>query len=1662
MAETQEDINSEAKGTVEEAKDAKEPKTPKAPKHHWIHPKWLRITLKTIMWIIIVVILIPFLLYVPPVQTLVKNIACNVVEKSTGMKIGIDKFRLKWPLDVSLKGVTVIEADGDTMVYAKEVIADVKLAPLFKLDVDVKKLQLVDAGFNMVAPDTAMTLKVKAGLLEVDDKSSVSIKTMDINLNKVYLKDGNLSLVMDVWQQAKQKKDTTAASTPLKIRLGQVNLENFGFEMSMLPTIDTLVFATNSVVLRNGLIDLATNRITADYLGAEDGSVTYLAPTPEYVATHPAPIDTVPSTGPPMVIDGDTVAISGFKALYAIKGAKPLPGFDPSYIQVSGVAATLNGFYNAGSSIRLPVTRLEARERCGLQVLSGSGTIAMDSAGINLSKLAIRTLYSQINATADVPFSLMEMKPYAPVNVDAQGSIGLPDVEAFMPDLKAYASKIPGRTPLDFNIIASGTLDNVGLEKLDVGMPGIFDLKAHGHAANAFDIKRLVAEVTFDGSVTNPGVVDKFIGSKDFKLPKLSLQGTASAKNENYSADFKLKTTMGSLAAIGKVNLNAETYQADVTVKDLNVGSFMPTLGIGKVTAELKATGDGFNPLKPKAEADIELDIPQIFYNNVELNDITANVKLNDGVYSIKLDSPNNVARLQLDANGTIADDLYTFDLTAILGNLDMQALGLSKENSGGSGVLTLKGSASPERWLYDADLTVRGLEWNTGETAFDFPGALDLKFKSTAADVSACLYANKTDLDFYSPRGLKDLISSFTIVGDSVSRQIARKDINVEWLQHALPPFDLKLEASGTGLVGDYLGAMGMSVDTIHADISNDSIISGRIGLLELANSSMRADTLTLTLKQRGQLLDYRVHMGNRSNNPLADFANVNVNGYVGQNRIMAGVWQKNQKGETGYHLGLTASYADSVISVHFTPLKAMIGYIPWTFNSDNYVDVNMKNFRIDANLLAQSTSSSILIKTEQGQNGNDELHLALDNIQVQDFLNLPVFAPPITASLNADLNIGYQNNWLYGTGSLGVKDFTYNKKRVGDFDLGFRAGLNDDGATGARLTLSIDGAQALAAKALIVPDSLKQPEVKSMGLEITRLPLSVANAFLGPDVMKLSGYLNGDFQLSGTMKAPLLNGYLACDSVGVFIPMMGSSIKFNADSIKVNDNVVAFDNFDIWGANQNPITINGTVDASHISDIVFDLHMNAQNFQLINNDSRAHSDLYGKLFFDLNAAARGPMQHFNVNANLNVLSATNVTYSIPMEAASLTHQDVSGIVKFVNFNDTVKVAKQDTVSSAIGMRIIAGLTLQPGMQANVIYPGSATTGTAKVEISPSGSVNYFQNYMGDMRLNGQIYIGNGYAKYSMPIVGEKKFVFNPESYVQFNGDIMNPSFNIQATDEVKASVIENNNSHIVNFLVEVDISHNLQDPKITFNLNTDDDLTIKNELMSMSPDQRSMAALNMLITGQYSGNGSRTAGSDILQGTMYNLLTSQINGWLANNVHAVDINVGVDQYDNMVNGEYGSSTSYSYSVSKSLFNNKFKISVGGNYTTDASADENFSENLINDISFEYILKQTTNVTMYARLFRHTGYESILEGEITETGVGFLLRRRLANLKDLFRWGSSSLPAGGMMPPMTHKPDSTGNNKQPAAPGMPPPNGTNNANKEAVKTDSVRKNAHE
>lgn len=1574
-------------------------------------PAGIGVPLKILGWILLLVLLVPVLLYIPPIQTGVKNLATRIVREKTGMNIEIDRFRLKFPLDVSLQGVRVIEASGDTMVNAREVVADVRMLPLLQLDVRLNRLLLNDGYYRFLSPDSSMLIKIRAGKLEADSRSSMNLRDSEILLNKVRLADGDVSLYMNVWRQKPTPPDST--STPFYIALNEVDIERMNFAMSMLPTIDTLTLNAGRMALRNGVVNLRTNEITARLMTIDGGNARYIAPTPEYVAAHPAPVADTTAVAPsaPMTIRADSISIDNFGALYAMKGATPLPGFDASYIEVKDVGIGLRNFYNQASTLRLPLTRVRATERCGLQIVEADGLVKLDEAGLQLDGMEVQTLYSHASITAGLPFALMQLEPSAPVAASLTASVGMADVNAFMPDLRQFTLPF-GSHPLNARVAANGTLSDVEVEGLDLAMPTVFSLRAAGHARNALDIKRLIADLTLDGEVMNPSPIEKLSGGLPFSLPPLKVKGRLGADNQTYTADVALTTPQGGVLADGKVAMTSEQYRADLDIDRLNVAHFMPDLGIGMVSASLHAVGDGFDPTRPKAHTDIDARIASIDYKGHLLRSITLGGTLADGRYSLDLDSPNEDANLNAHVVGSLQPDDYCAEGLLRIYNADLQALGLMESTCYGSADLEFDINARPGRWLYDATLDFHSISWHMEDMDLDLPQGVRADFIAESDNVRCTLDARGAGMEFTSPTGLEPLTDGLTKALDVATRQLKERNLDIEEMQPLLPPFRLQARASGRGLLSDILTPSGLSLDTVSLALFNDSIIHGGVMARSVNTGSMTLDTLTLGIRERGKLLDYKFHMGNRAGN-LDEFAQVNINGYVGSNRLSAFVTQNNRAGKTGYRVGFTAAVADSVLSLHFTPLRSTIAYMPWTFNDDNHVDYTLTTRHVNANLRASSRESSLLLMTENVEGGGEDLHLNVKNIHIEDFLQMSVLAPPVKATLDGDVRVYYDGTKLSGKGEVNVTDLIYDRVRVGDFDLGLNAGMDPGGEAVVSAALKIDSQPAASLSATLEQQN-GALEPKEITLDLTSFPLRVANAFLGKDVASLSGELNGHMDVSGRLTSPMLNGSLSLDSVGVFIPMIGGSLTFRGDPLTVADNHLDIKRLRIYGANDNPLTINGEVDATDFSNMGFNLAANAGNFMLINNNSRARSDLYGKVALNLDATVRGPMKHFDVNANLTLLGSTNATYTMDMGPSSSLVSSSEGVVKFVNFSDTTQVVKADSIPQMMAMRLKAGVTITPGAQLTVMLGSDG-----KVQLHPSGTVNMYRNFMGDMAVNGQLFLGSGFANYKVPVMGQKEFTFNPQSHVTFTGDMMNPTLNIKATDVIKASVVNSGgNSSLVNFIVGLDVTQTLASPKVVFDLSTDDDLTLQNELQAMSPDQRSTQAMNLLITGIYQGAGLKTQ-SNMADNMLYGLIEQQLNSLASKAVKGVDLSFGIDNYDKSVDGVNSNTMSYSYQVSKSLFDNRFKIVVGGNYSTDASVDENFSQNLISDISFEYTLKQTNTLSMLVRLFRHVGFESVLEGEVTETGVGFAMRRRLGDLRRLFkvRWGKKKTPVAPAAP---------------------------------------------
>ena len=627
-----------------------------------------------------------------------------------------------------------------------------------------------------------------------------------------------------------------------------------------------------------------------------------------------------------------------------------------------------------------------------------------------------------------------------------------------------------------------------------------------------------------------------------------------------------------------------------------------------------------------------------------------------------------------------------------------------------------------------------------------------------------------------------------------------------------------------------------------------------------------------------------------------------------------------------------------------------------------------------------------------------DEDLVVQISDLRLQDWITINPFAPAIRGNLGTDLRVNLQDGSISGEGDITLGNLYYGKERVGDLKAELDVQTGRSGRVSADMALWVNGSKSMTLKGDLNDSTRTSPF--NLDLKMIHFPLSTANAFL-PGIAKLKGDIDGSMTVEGDMDKPVLNGWLAFDSAAVTVDMIGSTLLLPQDHIPVENNLIRFNDLQIKACNDNPLTVGGTVDISDLASPSIDLSLKARNMQLVNtNRAPRGTDLYGKLFISLDATARGNINFLNIKATADILPGTNVTYIMPEAASTLQNQSKGSMVKFVNFADSVQMAGADSL--AMPRTTLLNLAATLNISNSVVI--TADLGSmGRVQLQPEGGVHYTMSPVNAGRMTGRINLNGGYARVSPPALGEKTFNFNEGSYVSFSGNMMNPILNVRATDRVRANVTSaGQNSRLIYFDIGLSVTGTFDNMNVVFDLSTDDDATVANELATMSPQQRASAAMNMLVTNMYS-SGDTKADASMGGNALYSFLTSQLNSWAANNIRGVDISFGINQYDKILGGASQQATSYSYQISKSLFNDRFKIVVGGNYSTDSDPNQNLQQNLLSDVSLEYALNRSG--TQVIRIFRHTGFESILEGEITETGVGFTYRRKMNSLRPFFDW---------------------------------------------------------
>ncbi len=1587
--------------------------------------KALRIFLRVIIVMLLIVVILPALLYIPAVQDFAVKFASEKVSQSTGMDISIGQLRLRFPLDLSLRDVTVVEASGDTLATLSTARLGVEVMPLFHGEARLSQVDIDNVSYRMGTPDSVICLRANVNRFTIAGGSSYDFKRQLINITDARLNGGKLNLLL---------KDTVTPTpvdtTPpmaLRIQARALMLENIDFEMRMMPLIDTLRASVPLALLREGSVDLGSQLIKARSLSVDSVSATYLTPLLSDAAESTrAEADTVaPSTDSSLwKIYADSVRLTANHALYGVSGAQPLPGLDMNYLEVSDVSIAVDSFYNCGQDITVPLRNLKATERCGL-TLSASGLFKMADSIMTASDFELFTQRSNLMFSAEMGLGDLTSPDYsAPLSLRARGDLSLYDAALAVPAITPIVNALPAGPGVELVADISGTTRSLSVNKVLLDLPRVAMLSASGAVDYPFSPDLIAGRVNLDGAIRNvnslkPALLDAKL-AKEVNIPPITLSGKVDYSPGLASGSLKALTSGGALALNGSWKARSEGYSGALQLKEFPVDMFMPSLGVGKITASAKVNGHGFNFFSPKTEVVADVSLDHATYLGQPYSNIVLHADLTNGTATGMIASNNRNLDFDTDFTAHISKSGYEWTLDGDLIHVDLQALKLSETPLSGTMSLASTGTASADFSRIDGGVTLRNVDFTIGTSPL-MADSIALTLNSDSSTL-VTLRSQGIDMVATSPEPLMKILDSSASITQFIDTVMSTRKLDVIRLQQLLPPFSLAFNAETPNLITRYIAPDGMSLKNANLRISNDSLIHLAAAARIVNTGSMKIDSIDFHLNQKGKYLLFDGALNQRPGT-LDNFAHVKLNGFVGYDKLSVLFRQSNIKNEQGYMIGVNITSADSVLTAHFVPGKPTIAYKRWAINADNYLTLDLKRRHISANIALTGDNSYFKLYTlnETADNDQEDVVVEISNIQLQDWLSISPFAPPIKGDIGADMRFHLSPDAITGKGDLSVNNLYYGRDRVGDFGLDLDLSTSRTGAITADLSMSVDSVKVITARGALNDTTRVSPFM--LDLNLIRFPLAVANPFLPKEYARLSGRLNGSMEVSGSMTAPVLDGYLQFDSAAVNVGMLGTKFSFSDSKVSVDSNLVRFDDFAITAVNSNPLTVNGIVDARSFSDLKIDLGMSAHNMQIVGSSRPRGADVYGKAFINLDASLKGSMQFMAVKADLALLAPSNVTYIMTSGPAALTSQ-ANNMVEFVVFSDSTMVAKADSVAPSLNFMLEANLTVEQGTYINVDL---STDGKNKVTIEGDGSLSYEMTPMNDGRLTGRFNINGGFVRYTPPFMSEKLFNFEEGSYVAFNGNMLNPVLNVHAYDRMKANVTQSgHDSRLVNFDVMISVTNTLENMNVAFDLSTNDDLTVQNELTSMSPDQRANQAMNLLLYNVYTGAG--TKGNANIGNPLYTFLTSQLNSWAAQNIKGVDISFGIDQYDKTTNGSTSSATSYSYKVSKSLFNDRVKIIVGGNYSTDADADENFSQNLINDISFEYLLNRSGS--MYVRVFRHVGFESILEGEITQTGAGFVMKRKLTTLRNLFNFlpsrNSSPTPAPAPAEPSPARKDST------------------------------------
>ncbi|AIM38209.1 hypothetical protein KO02_17115 [Sphingobacterium sp. ML3W] len=1308
-----------------------------------------------------------------------------------------------------------------------------------------------------------------------------------------------------------------------------------------------------------------------------------------------------------------------------------MKGFDYFNIKIPAINTSMNDLYYSADSISGSLKSLTAKDHSGFEIKGLKADFIYTNTGAEIKNLYAATqntlLQDYIKITYPSLEAISENPALLAVNANIKKShIDMRDIYYFAPFLDTMEVMQPlmnKKFNIDGKII--GKLNDLNIPNLDFSTLSNTKILASARIKGLPDVDKMTIDLQLKKFTTGRSDIEQLVAKsmfpKDLELPNaIGLTGTFKGGMQAFNTNLALVTEKGTAKVNGNFDMSTRdtTYDAFVSISDFDIGKILKqdsVLGILSFEANLK--GHGLDLKKAMANVDgklIQLDALGYRYQNIDMN-----VEADAGDIHAKINSIDPNIKFDLNATADMRDRYPKINFELMVDSINLKNL-----------------------HLMDDDFRYHGKIVGNFETA-------DLNYLNGKAHIinSSIAYNNERYvLDSISliarsdsSRNLLMLQSAFLnahLVGKYKLMELgsAIQDIAHVYYQPGAPvvipkyedqQFEFSAQLTRTKFIKEFLPDLTEMKDITLDGMFNskDKLIQAKLEAPKIVYAGTDINSVSFDLTTVDSTMYYSALI-NKIKVSNIELINTVFSGKVIKNNLDFGLWIKDNKDKEQYHLGanMKVHHGDFLFSLLEDGL--MLNYEKWKVDSTNVLSfgksgLQAHNFTLENNgqLLEIKSQDTVL---------NSPIDLLFKNFRIET-LSKMIAAEDMNlgGGINGQATISRLESNPVFVSDIGIDKFYLGTDTIGNVNI--KVNNEKENTYAANVSITENGNNVSLIGEFISPP--KGDATFNAVLNIAPLKMRTIQAFSFGYLKESKGDLQGELKISGTTNRPVIDGDLNFNSAEFNVAMLNASFFIDNEKIRFNNKGILFSDFNVKDKKGNVGALNGTILTSNYLDYDFNLNLKTDNFEVVNSTRQDNDLFFGKMYVSSDLRIRGTLDKPVVDGNIKVQDKTDFVFIMPNDDPGMVER--KGVVEFVDKSDTTATnvfARLDSLTTTKLTGIDVTLNLQTDKNAKfkvIIDEGSQDA----LNIQGEAELNAGIDASNKITMSGTYTVDKGSYSFSFGPV-KREFLFKEGSTITWAGDPLDARMDITAVYKVKAPTLElvqtqlgADNSNLykqrVPFNVNLLITEQLFAPKLGFDIDLDENNAIvsqdvvskvNNALSQLrsDPSEMNKQVFSLIVLGRFLASNpfeSLSGGGGVesmARNSVSSLLSSQLNRLASDLITGVELDFNLQSEEDFTTGVGETRTDLNIGVSKMLFNDRLKITIGSNFEVEGnSRPGEQAANIAGDISLDYQL--SPDGRYFARVYRKNQYQVTLQGQYVETGIGFIINMSYNKFKEIW-----------------------------------------------------------